>query len=99
MAQVMEEICDKQGRPICKLHGLRMLAIEIIKHVPLSSADSTNAVMWSFMPKDKFGIFTPKRESQRANVVADRIEVWNSTPLWNASGTITVQEEIQLCGQ
>jgi len=99
MAQAMEKICDEKGRPICKLHGLRMLATEIIKHVPLSSADSSNAVMCSFMPKDKFGIFTPKRESQRANVVADRIEAWNSTPTWNPSNSIAVQQEIQLCGQ
>ena len=99
MAQVMDKVCDSAGRPVCKLHGLRMLNPDIFRHIPLASADSTNAVMWSFMPKDKFGIFAPRRESQRANVVADRVEAWNSASVWNPSKEITIQQEIQLCGQ
>ena len=99
MAQVMDKVCDSAGRPVCKLHGLRMLNPEIFRYIPLASADSTNAVMWSFMPKDKFGIFAPKRESQRANVVADRVEAWNSASVWNPSQSICIQQEIELCGQ
>jgi len=99
MAQVMDKLCDKQGRPICKLHGLRMLDPEIFKYIPLSSADSKTAVMKSFMPKKDFGVLAPKRRSQRANVVADRIESCNSAAIWNPNQTITVQQELKLCGQ
>lgn len=32
----------KDGRPICKLHGLRMLSNRITKYIPFNSADSTS---------------------------------------------------------
>ena len=99
MAIVMEGVCDTEGKPMCKLHGLRMLDPDIFKYVPFSSSDSANAALNSFMYGRNFGIYQPKKRSQRANVIADRIESWNSAPIWNPSNSIAVQQEIQLCGQ
>jgi hypothetical protein len=93
MAEVMDVVCDKKGRPICKLHGLRMLNPEIFKIVPLASADSCTCVMNAFMPGKQFGIYLPKRESQRANVIADRIESYNSPPSWDKSD-FPIQEKL-----
>lgn len=42
LAQIMTCLCDQQGYPRCKLHGLRMLDPVIFSHVPLASADSCN---------------------------------------------------------
>ncbi len=41
MAQAMAQACDL-GRPRVKLHGLRMLDVEVFSRLPLASADSTN---------------------------------------------------------
>ena len=97
MAVVMDAICSK-GLPVCKLHGLRMLSIDIFTNLPFSSADSAVAALLSFMPGNRFGMYLPKRESQIANVIADRIEAHNSAPIWNPSQSITVQQELKLCG-
>lgn len=42
MAQAMRVVCNDEGEPLCKLHGLRMLDPEVFTRFPLSSADSTN---------------------------------------------------------
>lgn len=81
MSEVMAVVCDAQGRPRCKLHGLRMLDPEIFTRLPLSSADSTNAAVNSGS-LNRFGIYKPPTAAQRAAIIADRIEVYNSAPLW-----------------
>lgn len=97
IAQAMEVVCDEDGRPSCKLHGLRMLDPKIFESLPLASADSATASIRSFMPGERFGIYLPKKESQRANIIADRVEACNSAPRWTAN--ISVQTELKLCGQ
>ncbi len=96
MAQAMEVVCDNDGRPNCKLHGLRMLDPRIFESLPLASADSAAASIRSFMPGQRFGIYLPKKESQRANIIADRVEAYNSVPRWTSN--ISVQTELKLCG-
>ena len=44
IGEAMALICDDDGWPRAKLHGLRMLDPQIFESLPLSSADSTNAV-------------------------------------------------------
>lgn len=85
MGSAMEAICDHHGRPICKLHGLRMLNPEIFQRLPFASADSTNATVNGGSIK-RFGMYTPPTAGQRANVIADRIEAHNSAPIWIPSG-------------
>lgn len=81
IAQAMHAICDEHGRPMCKLHGLRMLDPEIFSRLPLSSADSTNAAV-NCGSQSRFGMYVPPTSSQRASVIADRIESHNSAHIW-----------------
>ena len=81
MEKVMEVCCNSIGRPRCKLHGLRMLDPRIFTRLPLSSADSTNAAVNSGSLK-RFGQYLPPTASQRADVIAERIEAHNSAAAW-----------------
>lgn len=45
MDEAMPVVCDDEGRPRCKLHGLRMLSPTIFSHLPLASADSCNVAL------------------------------------------------------
>lgn len=81
MDEVMSVCCLPDGRPKCKLHGLRMLNPEIFTRLPLSSADSTNAAV-NAGSLSRFGVYKPPSKGQRAEVIASRIEVHNSTPIY-----------------
>jgi len=95
IADAMGIVCDDLGRPLCKLHGLRMLDPRIFQSIPFASADSASAVTRSFMPERRFGMYLPKKESQRANIIADRVEAYSSAPLWKKG--INLQEDIFIC--
>lgn len=82
MTKAMLAICV-DGRPVCKLHGLRMLDPDIFTKLPLSSADSTNAAVNSGS-LSRFGMYLPPTASQRAAVIAERIESHNSSPIFKA---------------
>lgn len=75
--QCLPAILDEQGRPHCKLHGLRMLNPEIFTRVPFASADSTNAAQ-NAGSIARFGTYPPPDPWQRATTIADRIEAFNS---------------------
>ncbi len=79
----MRVICDAGGRPKCRLHGLRMLNPKIFTRLPLSSADSTNAAV-NCGSLSRFGIYKPVTSSQRAAVIADRIEKHNSAAFYQS---------------
>jgi hypothetical protein len=81
MAVAMAAICDEQGRPPARLHGLRMLNPKVFSKLPLASADSTNAAV-NCGALGRFGMYPPPTSSQRAAVIAERIEVQNSAPCW-----------------
>jgi len=81
MNQAMRAVCDEQGRPRCKLHGLRMLDPQIFQYLPLSSADSTNAAVNSGS-LSRFGMYLPPTAAQRAAVIAERIEAYNSAAIF-----------------
>jgi len=46
------------GKPVCKIHGLRMLNPRIFSHIPFSSADSTNAAQ-NAGSIGRFGSYVP----------------------------------------
>jgi hypothetical protein len=81
MHQVLSVMCDALGRPLCRLHGLRMLDPRIFSKLPLASADSTNAgvncngARWE-------GPYMPATAWQRAAVIAERVEAHNSSAIW-----------------
>ena len=77
----MDAITDEQGRPITKLHGLRIMDPRIFTRLPLASADSTNAAVNSGSIS-RFGCYLPPTSAQRGAVIADRIEAENSAPVW-----------------
>ena len=81
MAKVMQVACTKDGRPKCRLHGLRMLDPRVFSRLPLSSADSTNAAVNSGAISS-YGSYVPPSRSLRAAVIADRVERYNSAPFW-----------------
>lgn len=81
MAEAMSVACDAQGRPKCKLHGLRMLNPKVFTRLPLASADSANAAINSGS-LSRFGIYVPPTAAQRAAVIAQRIEAHNSAHVW-----------------
>lgn len=90
MSEAMNDLCDEQGRPPCKLHGLRMLDPAIFTRLPLASADSTNAAVNSGS-LDRFGIYVPPTAAQRAAVIAERIESHNSASMW---ASVPIQQEV-----
>lgn len=81
MAEAMRVVCDSEGRPRCKLHGLRMLDPAIFHRIPLASADSTNAVRNS-SGYSRFGMYCPPSAAARMATIADRIEAHNSAAIW-----------------
>lgn len=81
MNEAMPNACDDEGRPLARLHGLRMLAPKVFTRLPLTSADSTNAAV-NNGSLDRFGMYLPATAAQRAAVIADRIESLNSAAVW-----------------
>jgi hypothetical protein len=80
----MRIICDDMGRPICKLHGLRMLDPNIFTKLPFSSTDSTNIGRNVGIDKHwKNGNYPPPTKEARAQIMRARIEAHNAPPTWN----------------
>jgi len=97
MGQAMRVICDDMGRPVCKLHGLRMLDPGVFTRFPFASADSTNIgrnvgidAAW------KAGNYLPAGKAARAAVMRNRIETHNSVPAFDFTTTPTMQEQAVL---
>lgn len=83
--EAMAVACDEDGRPVTKLHGLRMLDPKIFTRLPLSSADSTNAGT-NAGSVSRFGIYVPTTGGRRPTVIADRIEIHNSAQFYVFDG-------------
>lgn len=79
---VMNAITDSNGRPPCKLHGLKMLDVGIFTKLPLSSADSTNAARNNNLI-NRHGMYASKASLWiRTLSIADSVEQFNSSPVW-----------------
>lgn len=81
MADAMEVLCDRDGRPACKIHGLRMLNPDVFTRFPFSSVDSTNIGQnvgidskWESKPGRKVP-YCPVNKEARAQVMRERIEI------------------------
>lgn len=85
MQDVMRYICDQDGYPKVRLHGLRMLSPSIFQRLPLSSADSTNVGRTVNMEKGSRGIYAPLSKAVRAMVLRSNIEHFNAPPRWGES--------------
>lgn len=81
LGEVLPAVLDSVGRPWVRLHGLRMLNAEIVRRVPFTSADSTNASQNAGSVR-RFGQYAPPNAWQRAQVIADRIEGAETAACW-----------------
>jgi hypothetical protein len=82
MAEAMDILCCGDGRPRCKIHGLRMLDPEVFTRFPFASADSTNVARNVGMDTRWRGTYAPTSKAARGVVLADRIEAHQSAPAW-----------------
>ncbi|MES2958496.1 MAG: hypothetical protein V4792_09920 [Pseudomonadota bacterium] len=86
MAQAMRVLCNDNGEPLCKLHGLRMLDPEVFTRLPLSSADSTNIGQNVGIDQTWKGNYMPvgrEMKDWRALSMRNRIEASNSAVRWS----------------
>jgi len=83
IARAMRVLCDDDGRPLCKLHGLRMLDPSIFTQLPFASADSTNIGRNVGIDQAWRGTYTPPTKEARAQVMRARIESQNAPARWN----------------
>lgn len=75
--------CSPDGKPVCKLHGLRMLNPKVFTRLPLASADSTNIGRNVNIDKNwSKGHYLPPTKEVRAQVMRSRIESHNSPATW-----------------
>jgi len=83
MAEAMDVICDRHGRPACKIHGLRMLNPEVFSRFPFASADSTNIGQNIGIDSAWKGTYTPPTKEARAAIMRERIESHQSLVFWD----------------
>jgi len=82
MHEILEVICDNNGKPKVKIHGLRMLNPEIFTKIPFTSADSTSVGRNTTNQYRFNGGYRPISAWARAQVLIDRIESFNSPQSW-----------------
>lgn len=78
----MNAITDKQGLPITKIHGLRMLSVDVFPRLPLASADSTNIAQNVGIDSRWTGAYSPASKKTRALIIRERIESFQSATFW-----------------
>lgn len=83
MAEAMDVICDKSGRPRAKIHGLRMLDPAIFTKFPFASADSTNIGRNIGIDSAWKGTYTPPTKEARAAIMRERLEAHQSPTFWD----------------
>jgi len=84
IAEIMRVVCDDQGRPCVRLHGLRMLNPRVFTKLPFASADSTNIGRNIGIDKSwSKGNYLPPTKETRAYVMRTRIESHNAPVTFN----------------
>jgi hypothetical protein len=81
MGQAMHLLCDGDGYPMCRLHGLRMLDPAVFTRLPLASADSTTIGRNVGIDSRWTGAYSPPTKAARASLLRARIEAHNAPPL------------------
>lgn len=83
ISEAMTVLCDQDGFPKVKLHGLRMLNPGIFSKLPLSSADSSMVARNVGMDGRWKTNIVPKSKIIRAAILMERIERHASAAFWN----------------
>lgn len=86
IAEAMRTVCI-DGRPICKLHGLRMLDVDVFSRLPFASADSTNIARNIGIDSRWTGAYSPPTKDARAQIIRARIESANAADSWTDKPT------------
>ncbi len=97
MTEAMSVICDAEGYPKVKLHGLRMLDPGIFSKLPLASADSCNVARNVGIDQAWKGSYAPHSRSMRALILMERIERHASSAYWDAA-VIGAYQNMELFG-
>lgn len=82
IAQAMRVLCDTEGFPRVRIHGLRMLNPEVFTRIPLASADSTNIGRNVGIDSKWSGAYSPPSRESRAALMRARIESQNAPARW-----------------
>lgn len=82
MAEVMRVLCDDEGYPLVRIHGLRMLNPDVFGRLPFASADSTNIGRNVGIDSHWKGTYTPPTKAARAALMRARIESVNAPARW-----------------
>lgn len=85
MTEAMNVICDQNGLPKAKIHGLRMLNPDVFTKFPFASADSTNIGQNIGIDSAWRGTYTPPTKESRAALMRERIESHQSALMWDRS--------------
>lgn len=96
IGQAMRVVCDDDGRPMCKLHGLRMLDPQVFGRLPFASADSTNIGRNIGIDQKWRGTYTPPTKEARAAILRARIEAQNAPARWNYEVPDAAPQQFQL---
>jgi hypothetical protein len=83
MADMLDAVCDAEGRPLVKLHGLRMLDPGVFSKIPLASADSTNVARNVGIDSAWRQSYAPSSRAMRAAILMERIEKHASAAYWD----------------
>lgn len=97
MAEVMTWLCDDEGWPRVKIHGLRMLNPGVFSKLPLASADSCNVARNVGIDSAWRGTYQPASRAVRALILMDRIESHASSAYWSESA-IGAYQNMELFG-
>lgn len=78
MHHAMRVVCNDDGQPLCRLHGLRMLDPDVFSRFPFASADSTNIGRNIGIDSAWRGTYLPRTKEDRAQAMRARIESINA---------------------
>ena len=92
ISQIMKKITTPEGKPLCKLHGLRMMNPAVVKLIPFSSVDSATAGRNANNKTNS--MYRPVTAEQRAEVIAQRLEATNSPSVWTGDHQEDLFEEL-----
>jgi hypothetical protein len=91
MDDAFDAICDEDGFPLARIHGLRMLRGDIVQRYPFASCDSTNAAQNGTREAGKNGVDSLWGKT----TIARRMELVQSPSRWVRG---EVQGEFELIG-
>lgn len=87
MDEIMEAVCDSDGTPRCRLHGLRMLDPDVFRWLPVASADSVNCGMNGGRKGESEGVDC----ASGSMIIAMKVEANNSARRWTGGPSLEVR--------